>query len=256
MANLSCESYEDFIGTLKAVVSGVDGSSQDLLAGHTVLPEQRPGRVPVEWIRLDLLGRGNMKISVLLRADNLYMVGFTNRSGNWYEMKNPYGRHMIPGSTFLRMGSSYPELLGYKKGKYGLLDLHLGMNFFLNAIGSLYNYPFNRIPDEYLGRILAGLIAMICEAQRIIPIRQRIAQFWQGNAYLNERHAKYTVTWGKMCLLLFCWKNNVQWDSNRDSELTEMKIRTPDDVLNVVDIIIWTRIFDINDPETSCTPRS
>ncbi|KAL6637313.1 hypothetical protein ACP70R_024885 [Stipagrostis hirtigluma subsp. patula] len=252
--NLSHEPYQEFLSILMAEVSSTEGC--ELLWHHTLLPEQQLQDAPVKWIQLELLGRYDEEIKVMLRPDNLYLIGFTNRNNEWFETKDPNNHYVIPGSTPMPIGGSYPELLGRRKGKWGLKYLPLGKHFLLDAITLHYNYPYNSISNVQLGRAYAGLVAMISEAQRIIPIRNRIRSFWESNAYLNDDMAKYTVTWGKMSWLLLCWSHNYRFEFGGDNELKNIKIKTASDALKVVDIIIRTTRFDTNDIEGSCTPKA
>ena len=69
------------------------------------LPPQQD--VPNSWLDIQLSSREHT-ITLRLRADNLYVVGFRNSDGRWFELQHNDGRgSMIQGSTILPVHESY-----------------------------------------------------------------------------------------------------------------------------------------------------
>lgn len=63
--------------------------------------------VPSRWMDLEL-STNQHTITLRLRTDNLYVIGFRNAAGTWFEFRHNDGRaSMIEGSRLLRVSESY-----------------------------------------------------------------------------------------------------------------------------------------------------
>lgn len=247
--NMTSESYKILIGTIRAVLAEVQGSA-DLL-NRPRLPQQLLGQPPPSWIVLELIGRGDQRTEIALRSDNLYMVGFKNNAGDWYEFRPGTGARVITNSIELNFGGGYTDLLG-KGGRKNLGNYDLSKATLLDAIGTLYNNPSPYISETDLKAAIATIIVMVIEASRINPIRNRIFNSWPMGTRLDNTISKYTVTWAKMSFYILCMSNGRPWTNSGANELATMGINTIDSALDNVNIVLWPVNFDQNHVEMSC----
>jgi hypothetical protein len=93
------ENYGEFIEVLRTVLTEYEPACdrQSVVdyhhAPHPVLPRQRNPHRPARWILITLLLRDEGHATTLaIRDDNVYLIGFRNRRGQWYEFGFGRGR--------------------------------------------------------------------------------------------------------------------------------------------------------------------
>ena len=50
--------------------------------------ENHISKVPLNWIPVKLVGRGDQKIEITLGSDNIYLAGFKNKQGQWFKLQS------------------------------------------------------------------------------------------------------------------------------------------------------------------------
>ncbi|CAI9754131.1 unnamed protein product [Fraxinus pennsylvanica] len=115
----------------------------------------------------DLVIRTNdHSVRFRFRMDNLYLIGYQVESGQWLELNNSTGVHLIQeqGTTFLGFDGNYNRLanvarLNMEQITVGFYNLGYGINQL--AISTAW---------EIRACYLIVVIMMICESTRLIPI--------------------------------------------------------------------------------------
>uniref|UniRef100_A0ACD5VWG8 Uncharacterized protein n=1 Tax=Avena sativa TaxID=4498 RepID=A0ACD5VWG8_AVESA len=170
------------------------------LEGHPLLPVQKHPRQPSRWVHINVVAPHDkqtskaMRTTLAVRDDNVYLIGFKNSEGKWYEfgLENQSMR-FIEGSTFLGWDVGYGDLANlHHVGKYPAID----------AVRRLSGYGYGGVgaaadTADTIRRDLALMCVMICESARMI---NTVTQGWdqQDGTELGARHVKYIKTWRSM----------------------------------------------------------
>ncbi|KAL6865116.1 hypothetical protein ACP4OV_016267 [Aristida adscensionis] len=250
IVNMTVEPYTEFIALL---LRELNRWSTDLWDIKLLSVQTSQDEEPPHWIVITLIGRDRDRTSILLRSDNLYLIGFNNSDGAWFATKG--NAHLIPGSEeLLDYSVSYSSMLGLDGGggKYRIPKLALGERYFLDSISAFSNYP---APTRFnLGIAMAKIVIMTVEAARIKPVAERVNRYWTGTAYLSWRQTKYIVTWGKMSFMLLCTSEDLPWRStvDPDDEVLQNGVVSVDDALDILGIALYPRLFNPDDHINSC----
>lgn len=120
------ETYATFIDQFRRKLAEHDDAERNDVRGHPVLPKQKSGFQPARWFHINLERNNGERTTLAVRDDNVYLIGFKNQSGRWYEfgysgnqisptagrrersmrMLGPPLQNGEP-STFLECGSNY-----------------------------------------------------------------------------------------------------------------------------------------------------
>uniref|UniRef100_A0A8I6X8K1 rRNA N-glycosylase n=1 Tax=Hordeum vulgare subsp. vulgare TaxID=112509 RepID=A0A8I6X8K1_HORVV len=85
---------------IEEVYNRVVGLSRYNAYGKPVMAKQTgEGQPPPKWLHLVARGHGTEVTTLALRQDNLYLAGFTDKSGSWYTFANKARHNLIPGAT-------------------------------------------------------------------------------------------------------------------------------------------------------------
>ncbi|XP_044980124.1 60 kDa jasmonate-induced protein-like [Hordeum vulgare subsp. vulgare] len=180
-----------------------------------------------------LLGRGpDDKTTVAMQKHDVSVAGFTDGSGDWHTF--PGLEHLFPASTTLPFGSSYSELIG---GLENLPGVPLGREALLEAIRVLTAY--RRGADvEPVKRALAVLKVVMCEAQRVAPIRKTVSDGWVTGARVAPEHLPYIEHWDTMSYEILRTNRTGKWDGPFTKMLEmEASIRSKEEALAVVGVL-------------------
>jgi hypothetical protein len=148
---------------------------------HPLLPKQQAPQ-PARWVHINLIlededGVEQTRTTIAVRDDNVYLLGFKNRHGKWYEL-GVEGRNarLIPGSTFLGCDTNYQKLIG---GPDNLVTFSLTKHDVIRAIQMLSIYQ-QAGPDGNgeTRHHLARLCVIICECARMLPHRGTVSTRW------------------------------------------------------------------------------
>uniref|UniRef100_A0A0E0KHF0 rRNA N-glycosylase n=1 Tax=Oryza punctata TaxID=4537 RepID=A0A0E0KHF0_ORYPU len=187
----------------------ISTSSQLQVDNNYILSEQTPNQAPVAWKMGHLIGRGDDNAMLSIRADNLYVTGFANKTGHWHVY--PKFANQIPEpKTVLTFGDDYKSLLGEDASR-NLPKINLGRHVTLNVIETLSNYKPS-LDDTDIKIALATLIVTLPEAVRFRPIRYRLMDGWFTGTCLTSDLAKEVVSWRDLsCGVLICDKYGRWW---------------------------------------------
>lgn len=137
-----------------------------------------------------------MQTTIAVRDDNVCLVGFKNRYGDWYEFgMEGLNKRLIPNSTFLGCDFSYGALVN---GMDNLVNLDLGKEAATRAVRRLWAYQHVGPADVAMKRDLARMSLMICESARMIPHYETVRNGWNTHSRIDLSQVEYIHTWSKM----------------------------------------------------------
>ncbi|XP_052163109.1 60 kDa jasmonate-induced protein-like [Oryza glaberrima] len=181
--------------------------------GTWVLPQQTYNRKPAGWLMLELTGINKEadKIMIAIRVDNLYIAGFTDRTGRWYVFSNRARFGIIPGATVLRLDDDYFSLVG---GYKALGNLLVSRDSTLRALEEMAGFVPSPSEDAgCLARAVAVMAVTFCETSRFMPIMLITRDNWVNGIGLGGA-APLVVQWKTMsCAVLLSVQYNGRWDS-------------------------------------------
>ncbi|KAI1265009.1 ribosome-inactivating protein [Xylariaceae sp. FL1019] len=151
-----------------------------------------------------VLSAYSQTITLRLRRDNVYLEGYQQGSGPWYEFKYGKAGQMIPNSTQLSYGGSYPELeekthghSGHKEGgnrsKYPLG--HQPLIEAVNVLGKGPKKGPSGGPEQIRAPRLLVVIQMICEAIRFREIENLLVENWTNTVCPTVEIMKLETSW-------------------------------------------------------------
>jgi hypothetical protein len=163
-----------------------------------IKPAERLFRIKLEVV--DAVNKTSW-ITLLMRGDNLDVIGFINQNGVCYELGNP-------GSQQL------PPPLGYESKCLGWVDADeaeevgpakLRKDFAKAAVQCLSGFA-DVGPPNNAKRSLFGLKIMICDSARMEPVREAIAAGWnKGGTAFTKQLQNCTRMWPVVSRALLDW---------------------------------------------------
>ncbi|WVZ54881.1 hypothetical protein U9M48_005623 [Paspalum notatum var. saurae] len=182
------DDYETFIKNLrKKLLKHPDDASNvriygEHIRGLPLLRQQKPK--PPRWIYIKLVLVDDVHTTLAVRHDNVYLIGFKNQEGNWFEFgindnksnkkkakekKNGGGTrrssvHLIPDSTFLGYDEQYGTLLSGEK----TLDIESKcITWAVTHLAKLGTTNSKNISYNRAKKFLATLAVIVSEAARM-----------------------------------------------------------------------------------------
>ena len=224
-------SFTEFIMALRGILAG-HPDREDILDGHDylnlsftrehpVLPKVQDAEQPGRWLHIKLQvveGEETFWTTLLMRDDNLYVLGFKNQQGDVYGLvDNRSSVSMLPGgleAKTLRWSTKYRTMLGTNfsnaQAAHKLAGAHLGHSFATWAVQVLSGYDPKHTyvkGDDHPTLALAGLIVMVCESARMNPLHDAIAGGWSnGTGFTEQLMNDYVWKYGDKSKVLLMWK--------------------------------------------------
>ncbi|KAF0927431.1 hypothetical protein E2562_032734 [Oryza meyeriana var. granulata] len=209
------------------------GNLPAVVLGKLQSEESPSGKLTM--VELQDYGSGVGTLAVL-RADDIYVAGFANRSLRWHALRG--NEHLLHGRavTPLPFGNSYDDLVG---GVNNLLGLPLGEPARDQATVVLSGHDSATAivaDEEALKRALATLTVATCEAQQLRPILETMLT--GPGARVAADHLPYIEHWDGMWHELKRWRRSGEWGGPFTGELRERaKIAGAEEALAVLG---WT----------------
>ncbi|KAL6640837.1 hypothetical protein ACP70R_021960 [Stipagrostis hirtigluma subsp. patula] len=225
------------------VLESYRGKEVSSTRNHPVLARPRV-KQPTRWIHIELQvpGEETSRTTLAVRDDNLYVMGFMNQSGVWYDLGNPYGAKMLPPeyeSILLGWGITYTSILNVRNKKAVLEKLHsvrLGKVFATAAVHTLSRYP--DVEDGEDPRLaLVGLLIMVCETAKLNPLQRHFEDGWETEKEFTPTLMEYIWNWGPISRALLTWKEEGYSGWNKESRLKSIGIKRLKDALEVVHLV-------------------
>jgi len=237
------QGYIRFITDLRDLLASPHSENVD--NDHPVLPRQR-AKQPARWFHIKLVVRGSdVSPTIAIRDDNVYLKGFKNRKGDWYELTDPTecSARMLPHQARpLGCGVSYRSILNVTGQTIfpALQSLTLDQALLMDAAERMWGYEDGTmVADDDARKALAGVIIMICECARMTSHYETVVGGWvNGGARLTRDQIKYLWHWTHMSHALLRWKRDEYrtWPPNKNLE--SINIMHEDDALRVVKLVL------------------
>lgn len=179
-------SFKGFIEFVRSSL-GVDG---------TVMQHARrlpPQRVTPVFQDLALSASQSTVVTLRLRTDNLYVVGFRNTGGQWFEFRGEGGGHTINGSTMLRFSGGY---VGRGLGTLAsVTDINVESSATMeDAVRGLAGYRGEAaISEDRLKVWLRTLIVSFIESSRFTGMADCVAAALSGSEQ-EKKDTRFTTS--------------------------------------------------------------
>ncbi|KAL6595521.1 hypothetical protein ACP70R_047861 [Stipagrostis hirtigluma subsp. patula] len=210
-----------------------------------LLTEKRHGSQPRRWIHIHVVNEDKKLVTLAVRDDNVYLLGFRNKKG-WYQ----FGRSketdepvVNPAVLFLGCDVEYADMVG---SSGDLVNLNLGRSFVNEAVHNLskYDKKCGDRADKQTRKYLAGLMVIICEAARMDQPYHTVKNGWDNpnRININDDDVEYINNWGHMSGALLCWRNHgCPPDCGfPDTSLRNIGITIPEIAVNIVRLVLRT----------------
>uniref|UniRef100_A0A0D9Z7J7 rRNA N-glycosylase n=1 Tax=Oryza glumipatula TaxID=40148 RepID=A0A0D9Z7J7_9ORYZ len=233
------EAYHAILRTFIAFITST--SSMLRVYDIVILKIQRPvSEAPESWNMAHLIGRDGDETMLSMRDDNLYVLGFANRSGDWHAFER-HAHLFREDVTPLKINDNYGSLLGGHRGHKDLPRIAHGQQAVLDAIQALSNYDPSTTDDRILGDALATLIVTLPEAVRLRKTRDWQLRGWPTGTHLTSKLADEVVKWRVMtCGLLVSHRNNGWWGGEEARDLYgSLRIANKFGAMERVGVMLW-----------------
>jgi hypothetical protein len=193
---------------------------------HPLLAKPLADQQPARWIhiRLQVVNeQGTSSTTLVLRDDNVDVIGFRNNKGDWYELGN---RRMLPPeyrSKLLDWGNSYKSILPARNAEEAmdrLTSVNLGKSFAEDAVRVLWRFPDVAHSDSP-SLAVVGLMFIVSESVKLNPVHDAIADGWKDTSARLTKQLMTVHVWRyvEMSRRLRHWKKGHYYAAQPDSEL-------------------------------------
>jgi hypothetical protein len=201
-----------------------------------VLPSEK--KVPTLWFHVVLRTSSSM-LTLAVRMDNLYLVGFRTPAGVWWEFNNEEGTHLIRGARWLGFGGRYYDLVGDKGLEtvtLGRADMAVAVDVLANH-GTAANMPEVGDPYARPKSMLAKLVIMVCEGIRFHTVYMTVDREFKdatGGAKITELEGKQVNKWDRISKAVLTWA--VHPDS-KFPDLEKLGVKDKNDAARIVALV-------------------
>ena len=184
-----------------------------------VLPQEKAA--PELWFYTELKTKTS-SITLAIRMDNLYLVGFRTPGGVWWEFGKNGDTHLLDDNPrWLGFGGRYQDLIGNK----GLETVTLGRAEMTSAVGYLAKKTTTTLEEEE--QLLQGaaaaadpqadaksslvkLVIMVCEALRFFTVSRKVDEGFKNQQGVNitEMQGKQVQKWDRISKAVFEWADD------------------------------------------------
>jgi len=201
------------------VIDSVTMTSIKLMEKSYFLCYQTPNRKPNKWILIKLIGEDNETATAALRSDNGYLQGFSNSSGQWFELcasdakAKGVNYQYLDGSLFVNCEVHYASMLKLDSEEKSpdstvalerMTQLILGKPSMLKDVRRLSRFKY--IPggyiDEETRKGLARTAFTLSEAFRMFVLSCRVINDWDLGTSYDKLQCKYIWEWREICSML------------------------------------------------------
>lgn len=234
------DNYGDFIRIVRQdVIKHCDDRRPNIV--QPVLPREQT--VPRLWFHV-VLRNPTTSLTLAVRVDNLYLVGFKTTAGVWWEFNNEHGAHLIVGSRWLGFGGRYQDLVGQK----GLETVTLGRAQMAAAVDVLARHGATTTASEELmlggaqgdpyavpKAMLAKLVIMVCEGVRFHTVYGTVdKEFNNMAAKITELDGKQVNKWDKISKAVLTWAVDPK---AKFPELEKIGVKDKNDAARIVALV-------------------
>ncbi|CAL5033864.1 unnamed protein product [Urochloa decumbens] len=210
---LERDNYGDFIRIVRQNVIRYCRDRTNVV--QPVLPPEQ--KVPRFWFQV-VLGTATSSITLAVRIDNLYLVGFQTPAGVWWEFNNEHNAHLIPNANWLGFGGRYQDLVGNEGLERGLHTVSLGRVQMTVAVDVLARHGTAMAAAEHQHgtdayelpkSMLAKLVIMVCEGVRFHSVYGSVDRdFDSPVANITELEGNQVQKWDRISKAVLAWGVN------------------------------------------------
>jgi hypothetical protein len=230
--------YGDFMRIVRQNVIKYCSDRRPGIVQPVLPPEQS---VPSRWFYVLLRNTRTTSSSLTLavRMDNLYLVGFKTPAGVWWEFGKEGDTRLISGSRWLGFGGRYQDLIGQK----GLDTVTLGRAQMARAVHVLAKHGTSKAleeprmadPQAESKTMLAKLVIMICEGLRFLTVSGTVdKKFDKVNPTITDVEGKQVNKWDRICVAVFKWAND---PSAKFPDLEKVGVKNKTDAERIVALV-------------------
>ncbi|KAL5204285.1 hypothetical protein ABZP36_009156 [Zizania latifolia] len=210
--------YGDFIRLVRQNVIKYCSDRRPGIVQPVLPPEKK---VPELWFHIKLRTATTDSLTLAIRMDNLYLVGFKTpgTAGVWWEFGKQGDTRLITGSNWLGFGGSYLDLLGHQKG---LDTVPLGRDEMTRAVDGLAKHSATLMSeyseldaaataagDPYAKpkMMLAKLVIMMSEGLRFLTVSTTVDKKFDSTPAptITATEGKQVNKWDRISVAVFKW---------------------------------------------------
>ena len=210
-----------------------------------VLPQEKAA--PELWFYTELKTKTS-SITLAIRMDNLYLVGFRTPGGVWWEFGKNGDTHLLDDNPrWLGFGGRYQDLIGNK----GLETVTLGRAEMTSAVGYLAKKTTTTLEEEE--QLLQGaaaaadpqadaksslvkLVIMVCEALRFFTVSRKVDEGFKNQQGVNitEMQGKQVQKWDRISKAGFGWADDPKAGI---SDMQKLEIKDRNEAAKIVALV-------------------
>ncbi|CAN6247796.1 unnamed protein product [Urochloa humidicola] len=231
------DNYGDFIRIVRQNVIIRPPCSNRANVVQPVLPPEQ--RVPRFWFHV-ILRTATSSITLAVRIDNLYLVGFQNPAGVWWEFT-----HLIPNANWLGFGGRYQDLVGNEGLERGLHTVSLGRAQMTAAVdilarhgtttmvaaGQLQGTDAYELPKS----MLVKLVIMVSQGIRFHSVYGSVDRDFNSlAANIAMVEGRQVQKWDRISKAVLAWGLNATAEF---SQLVELGVGNKNDAARIVALV-------------------
>ncbi|XP_062206162.1 ribosome-inactivating protein-like [Phragmites australis] len=232
------DNYGDFIRLVRQNVIKYCSDRRPNVVQPVLPPEQK---IPKFWFHI-VLRTMTSSLTLAVRIDNLYLVGFRTPAGVWWEFNNEHGTHLISNSNWLGFGGRYQDLVGQK----GLETVSLGRAQMTVAVDVLAKHGTTQMSEEQVQdakadpyalpkSMLVKLVIMICEGVRFHTVYSTVdKEFNNVAAKITEIEGKQVNKWDRISKAVLTWAVDPM---AKFPELEKIGVKDKNDAARIVALV-------------------
>ncbi|CAN6270878.1 unnamed protein product [Urochloa humidicola] len=240
--NVERDNYGDFIRIVRQdVIIRPPCSTRANVVQPVLPPEQRVPRFGFHVV----LRTATSSITLAVRIDNLYLVGFQTPAGVWWEFNNEHNTHLIPNANWLGFGGRYQDLVGNEGLERGLHTVSLGRAQTAVAVDVLARHGTaamaaagqQQSSDAYElpKSMLVKLVIMLCEGVRFHSVYSTVDRdFDSPAANIAMIEGRQVQKWDRISKAVLAWGVNSMAEF---PQLVELGVGNKNDAARIVALV-------------------
>ncbi|CAN6242443.1 unnamed protein product [Urochloa humidicola] len=229
------DNYGDFIRMVRQNVIRYCSNRANVV--QPVLPPEQ--RVPRFGFNV-VLRTATSSITLAVRIDNLYLVGFQTLAGVWWEFNNEHNTHLIPNANWLGFGGRYKDLIGDKKE---LNTVPLGRAHMMAAVDALAIHRTAAMAPVPQGTgaydlpksMLVKLVIMVNEGIRFHNVYSTVDKnFNSPVANIAMIEGRQVQKWDQICKAVLDWGVN---PTAQKPNMVELGVGNKNDAARIIALV-------------------
>lgn len=225
------DNYGDFIRLVRQNVVRYCSDRQPAVFQPVLPPEQK---IPRLWLHV-VLHTSSSTLTLAIRMDNLYLVGFRTPAGVWWEFNNEDKTHLIRDARWLGFSGHYQDIVGEK----GLETVTLGRAAVdvLASHGTAAEQALSGDSYALPKSMLAKLVIMVCEGVRFHTVYLMVDKEFKeasGGVKLTELEGKQVKKWDRISKAVLAWAVR---PNDTFPEMEKLAVKDKNDAARIVALV-------------------